>query len=151
YLAKIISAGHRAAICEQMEDPKQAKGIVKREVTRVVSRGTVTDDALLDPQSSNYLAALVTDKAQERVGLAWVDMSTGLFACAPLSPTQVADQLTRIAPAELLLSVDQREAMPTTWTLDRTITTRPAWAFGQKQAIELLARHFGTQTLDGFG
>src|SRR5215210_1688549 len=60
YLAKIIAAGHRAAICEQVEDPKQAKGIVKREVTRIVTPGTLTDDALLDPQTSNYLAALVS-------------------------------------------------------------------------------------------
>src|SRR6201990_1831806 len=59
YLAKIISAGHRAAICEQIEDPKQAKGIVKREVTRIVTPGTLTDDALLDPQASNFLAAIV--------------------------------------------------------------------------------------------
>src|SRR3954471_11359132 len=59
YLAKIIAAGHRAAICEQVEDPKQAKGLVKREVTRIVTPGTLTDDALLDPQSSNFLAAIV--------------------------------------------------------------------------------------------
>src|SRR3954463_13077154 len=66
YLAKIIAAGHRAAICEQMEDPKHAKGIVKREVTRIVTPGTLTDDALLDPQSSNYLAALIASSSLSR-------------------------------------------------------------------------------------
>src|SRR5690242_17928334 len=68
YLAKIIAAGHRAAICEQVEDPKHAKGIVKREVTRIVTPGTLTDDALLDPQASNYLAALMP--AVSRGGMA---------------------------------------------------------------------------------
>src|SRR5215471_14287102 len=63
YLAKIIAAGHRAAICEQVEDPKHAKGIVKREVTRIVTPGTLTDDALLDPQASNFLAAIAQPSA----------------------------------------------------------------------------------------
>ena len=63
YLAKIIAAGHRAAICEQVEDPKQAKGLVKREVTRIVTPGTLTDDALLDPQASNFLAAIAHPSA----------------------------------------------------------------------------------------
>src|SRR3954454_7704549 len=100
YLAKIIAAGHRAAICEQVEDPKQAKGIVKREVTRIVTPGTLTDDALLDPQASNYLAAIVApsskpsrasrfsdqptapDDSPALAGLAWVDVSTGRFHAA---------------------------------------------------------------------
>ena len=71
----------RVAICDQVEDPKQAKGLVKREVTRVVTPGTVTDDALLDPRESNYLAAVVPG---EPVGLAWVDLSTGRFLAADL-------------------------------------------------------------------
>src|SRR3954468_21551045 len=76
YLAKIVQAGLRAAICEQVEDPKQAKGIVRREVTRVVTAGTVTDDALLDPQQSNYLAAIspASDDVDAMVGLAWVEV-----------------------------------------------------------------------------
>ncbi|MCO6042944.1 DNA mismatch repair protein MutS [Aeoliella sp. ICT_H6.2] len=151
YLAKIISAGYRAAICEQMEDPKQAKGIVKRDITRVVSRGTVTDDSLLDPSQSNYLAALVLDKDAARVGLAWVDLSTGVFMAAQLAANETADQLARIAPTELVVSDDQREELPRIWTSERLVTTRPPWAFGQKQAMELLAKHFGTNTLEGFG
>src|SRR6476661_2894612 len=77
YLAKIIAAGHRAAICEQVEDPKQAKGLVKREVTRIVTPGTLTDDALLDPQASNYLAAIVSAGSgakPQAVGIAWIDV-----------------------------------------------------------------------------
>src|SRR5687767_1831227 len=76
YLRRLIAARLRAAVCEQMEDPKQAKGLVKRERTRIVTAGTLTDDALLDPRQSNYLAAIAPG---ETVGLAWVDLSTGRF------------------------------------------------------------------------
>ena len=107
YLAKIIAAGHRAAICEQVEDPKLAKGLVKREVTRIVTPGTLTDDALLDPQASNFLAAVAHPSAAAKsptppVGLAWVDVSTGRFFAAAFPAEQLADQLARIQPAELL-------------------------------------------------
>ncbi len=90
YLGKLIAAGLRAAVCEQVEDPKQAKGLVRRELTRVVSAGTITDDALLDPRSSNYLAAVVPGggpgkNSDDPAGIAWVDLSTGRFqaACVP--------------------------------------------------------------------
>src|SRR5262245_37005849 len=105
YLAKIIAAGHRAAICEQVEDPKKAKGLVKREVTRIVTPGTLTDDALLDPATSNFLAAIAhptvksaPKSANGPAGLAWIDLSTGRFFAASLAAEQLADQLARIAP-----------------------------------------------------
>jgi len=157
YLAKIISAGHRAAICEQVEDPKQAKGLVKREVTRIVTPGTLTDDALLDPQASNFLAAVAHPSASAGskgdgafAGLAWVDVSTGRFFAAALPPEQLADQLARIGPAECLVS-DESAPLPADWTAGIAITRRPAWAFGHASAVEALARHFGTRTLEGFG
>src|SRR4051812_6515960 len=173
YLAKIIAAGHRAAICEQVEDPKQAKGIVKREVTRIVTPGTLTDDALLDPHSSNYLAALVLSKNASKspisvwtgrlsdqsiapsqsglhAGLAWVDVSTGRFHAATFAADQIADQLARIHPAELVTS-DESDAFPKEWTNGTATTTRPNWTFGRTTAIETLTKHFGTRSLDGFG
>jgi DNA mismatch repair protein MutS len=154
YLAKIISAGHRAAICEQVEDPKQAKGLVKREVTRIVTPGTLTDDALLDPQASNYLAAIAlntaTAKTAQIAGLAWVDISTGRFYAAAFPFEQVADQLARIEPAELLIS-DDAATPPHEWTNHERLTRRPAWTFGRTTALETLTKHFGTQTLEGFG
>lgn len=79
YLAKIIRAGFRAAVCEQVEDPKTAKGIVKREVTRVVTPGTVTDDELLDPSECNYLSAVIAGEKELQFGIAWVELSTGRF------------------------------------------------------------------------
>jgi DNA mismatch repair protein MutS len=154
YLAKIISAGHRAAICEQLEDPKLAKGLVKRAVTRIVTPGTLTDDALLDPQASNFLAAVAltspSSKSPSLAGLAWVDVSTGRFYAAAFPVEQVADQLARIEPAELLIS-DDAAIPPGEWTNHETITRRPAWTFGHTTALDTLTKHFGTQTLEGFG
>jgi DNA mismatch repair protein MutS len=159
YLAKIISAGHRAAICEQVEDPRQAKGLVKREVTRIVTPGTLTDDALLDPQASNFLAAIALSAdrdpghkkpACQLAGLAWVDVSTGRFYAAAFTVEQLADQLARIEPAELLVS-DDATMPPREWTNHETVTRRPAWTFGRTTALETLTKHFGTQSLAGFG
>ena len=77
YLYKLIHAGYRASICDQVEDPKKAKGMVKREVTRVVTPGTLTDDALLDPHENNFLASIYFGKSN--IGLAWLELSTGRF------------------------------------------------------------------------
>jgi DNA mismatch repair protein MutS len=155
YLAKIIAAGHRAAICEQVEDPKLAKGLVKREVTRIVTPGTLTDDALLKPHASNYLAAIVGPNGEPRActpttGIAWVDVSTGRFYAASLPHSQLADQLSRVQPAELLVSDDAPP--PSQEAVERTsVTRRPAWTFGHKAAVEALSKHFGTRGLEGFG
>jgi DNA mismatch repair protein MutS len=160
YLAKIIAAGHRAAVCEQVEDPKLAKGLVKREVTRIVTPGTLTDDALLDPQASNFLAAVAWPSAGMKpaapaeagptVGVAWVDISTGRFCAAAFPAEQLADQLARIQPAELLVS-DDAAALAGDWMNGASLTRRPAWTFGRTAAVESLAKHFGTHSLEGFG
>ncbi|HEX3448896.1 MAG TPA: DNA mismatch repair protein MutS, partial [Isosphaeraceae bacterium] len=78
YLAKIVQAGLRAAVCEQVEDSREAKGLVKRDVVRIVTPGTLTDDELLDPRTANYLAAIV--EVGGKLGLAWVELSTGQFS-----------------------------------------------------------------------
>src|SRR3954470_6263052 len=154
YLAKIIAAGHRAAICEQVEDAKQAKGLVKREVTRIVTPGTLTDDALLDPQASNFLAAIAPPSGSKAdtmlAGIAWVDVSTGRFHAAAFPAEQGADQLARIHPSELLTS-DDSQPLPASWTNGASLTRRPAWAFGRTMAVEMLTKHFGTHSLQGFG
>ncbi len=147
YVGKLITAGYRAAVCEQVEDPRKAKGLVKREVTRVVSPGTVTDDALLDPHESNYLAAVAPG---EPVGLAWVDLSTGRFVAAGVPGAHLADQLARIAPAECLVA-DDAPPLPQRGTGGMMVTKRPAWSFGLTEARQALAKHFGTATLEGFG
>ncbi|QDS97718.1 DNA mismatch repair protein MutS [Adhaeretor mobilis] len=152
YLAKIIAAGMRAAVCEQVEDPKEAKGIVRRDVTRIVSRGTVTDDTLLDPQSSNFLLAIAPYESSDRsaCGLAWIDVSTGRFEATSVDPSRLGDELARIAPVELLVRED-RPPLPVEWSERRVVTSRPPWAFGQQAAKAALDKHFGPHALEGFG
>ena len=116
YLARLIAVGMRVAICDQVEDAKLAQGLVKRAVTRVVTPGTLTDDALLDPRENNYLAAVVIEQGRSKggsrpasamAGLAWVELSTGRFIAAQVPLTRLADELARISPAECLLSDDE--------------------------------------------
>src|SRR5688500_18395578 len=150
YLAKLIGGGFRAAVCEQVEDPKLAKGLVKREVTRIVTPGTLTDDALLDPQASNFLAAVAQVAGQPLAGLAWIDVSTGRFCAAAFPAEQLADHLARVGPAELLVS-DEAARLPDQLLERISLTRRPAWTFGHTAAIGALAKHFGTRSLEGFG
>jgi DNA mismatch repair protein MutS len=164
YLGKLIAAGFRVAVCEQVEDPRQAKGLVKREVTRVVSPGTLTDDALLDPRASNYLAAVAMPSTKQngndRAGLAWAELSTGRFFAATVPQSRLADELARIGPAECLVDEDvvrqegaaAVESLPSlAFPASTMLTRRPAWAFSLDSAMGLLTRHFQTASLDGFG
>ncbi len=146
YLAKLIAAGFRAAVCEQVEDPKKAKGLVRREVTRIVTPGTVTDEALLDPRQSNYLAAVAPG---DPAGVAWVELSTGRFVAAGFPAARVPDQLARIAPAECLL-IEDADPLPAALDEGMMVTRRPAWAFSHQTARESLAKHLGTAGLEGF-
>jgi DNA mismatch repair protein MutS len=151
YLAKLIAAGHRAAVCEQVEDPKKAVGIVRREITRVVTPGTLTDDALLDPRASNYLAAVAlpgTNNGDGSLGIAWAELSTGRFFAATVDSAKLDDELARIGPAEVLFSDDADVERNGRAML---CTCRPAWAFGLDNAVKTLTKHFGTATLEGFG
>jgi len=152
YLGKIITAGHRAAVCEQIEDPKLAKGLVKREITRVVTPGTLTDDALLDPRESNFLAAVVSGgKHREgEVGIAWAELSTGRFSAATFRREQLADQLARIGPSECLIDEDN-DPLPDHVRETIVTTRRPAWAFSYETATAGLSKHFGAHSLEGFG
>src|SRR5271168_2336075 len=106
YLRKMIAAGHKVAICEQMENPAEAKGLIKREVVRLMTPGTLTDDPLLESGADNFLAAVafsVTRADGYRAGLAWVELSTG--ACVGMTGTeaQVLDEIARLRPVEILI------------------------------------------------
>ncbi len=151
YLQKLIEAGLRVAICEQVEDPKFAKGLVRREVTRIVTPGTLVDEGLLDPRKCNFLASVWPDK--QGLGLAWLELSTGRFVAAQIEPQSLADELARIEPAECLVpdqalppaivaALAEREGMLT--------SSRPAWSFARADCRRLLLTHFGTATFDGF-
>lgn len=155
YLRKLIAAGFRAAVCEQVEDPRQAKGLVRREITRIVSAGTLTDDQLLDPRETNWLAAISFGRPTKQqpepvVGVAWAELSSGRFEAGVFPLERLEDELTRIAPAEVLLREDDPRA-----TLDNSspwpINYRPAWTFALDEAQRTLASRFGVKSLDGFG
>jgi DNA mismatch repair protein MutS len=107
YLSRLIRKGFKVAICEQMEDPAEAKkrgskSVVRRDVVRVVTPGTITEDELLDARAHNYLAALA--EAGGELGLAWLDISTGAFFAQPVAPEGLAATLARLAPGELVLA-----------------------------------------------
>ena len=158
YLNKLIRAGYRAAVCEQVEDPKQAKGLVRREITRVVSAGTLTDDGLLDPREANYLAAvcLVHDKRagkhgeEAKVGIAWAELSSGRFEAGTFPRSRLEDELARIGPAEVIYREDDARLSPDT-TAPWAWTARPAWSFAEDASHETLCKHFGVHNLEGFG
>src|SRR5579884_2108923 len=140
YLGKLLQAGHRVAICEQMEDPAQVKGRpVRREVVRVVTPGTLTEDNLLDPHQANYLAAVTfpgRSASHRLAGLAWVELSTGLFQAADVPCERLLDELGRLAPSECLCA-EAHQAGETGVLLQRlqevmpqlTVTGRPDWNF----------------------
>jgi DNA mismatch repair protein MutS len=152
YLAKLIRHGYRVAVCDQVEDPREAKGIVRREVTRVVTAGTLTDDALLDPLQTNLLVALYSAKpghTDSQVGVAWTELSTGRFEAAVFSAKQIPDELARLEPAEVLLRDDDSLLSP--GNDDWTLSLRPAWQFSPKEAERQLLDHFGVKSLEGMG
>ena len=158
YLQKLIKAGYRAAVCEQVEDPKQAKGLVKREITRVVSAGTLTDDGLLDPREANYLAAvyLMHDRKAEKenreqmVGIAWAELSSGRFEAGTFPKSRIEDELERIGPAEVIYREDDARFSPDT-SAPWSWTSRPAWSFAEDAATEVLCKQFSVHNLEGYG
>ena len=157
YLHKLIQTGQRVAICDQVEDPALAKGLVRRDVTRVVTPGTITEDNLLDPRTANFLAALHADK--DVVGLAWLELSTGQFQATDVAWESLAEELARLQPAETLIAErlathdraceDQRSRALA--LLASRATARPDWNFEPDSARACLHRHFGVSTLEGFG
>lgn len=144
YLAKLIRAGRTAAICDQMEDPKLVKKgqVVRREITRIVTPGTVTEDGLLDENVNTYIAAVAG------LGLALLDLSTGEFSVEPfVSSDKLDDALMRYRPAEIVRpKPDDPDVVPPPQT-----TFADAWTFSLDAAREELLRHFNVTALDGFG
>jgi DNA mismatch repair protein MutS len=159
YLARLIAKGYKVAICEQMEDPATAKGLVDRQVVRVVTPGTVLEGSLLDERANNYLAALAfapeaparraggTTAERPAVGIAYVDVSTGEFAAAEVSAAQLAAELARLRPAELLLA----EGVEAPASMETPVTRLEPYWFDPEEAERLLREHFQVASLEAFG
>ena len=155
YIAKLIRRGYRVAICDQMEDPRFAKQLVKREVTRVVTPGTVIDAQILEPRENNYLAAVAETKGA--IGLAFADLSTGDFRvtefAGPEARTRMGDELDRMRPRELLLTTPpgERGSPAPDPSAVCTETRLDDWVFHEDYGVRLLREHFGVSTLEGYG
>jgi DNA mismatch repair protein MutS len=152
YLGVLLRAGHRVAVCEQLEEAGPGKKLIRREVNRIVTPGTVTEDELLDPRRPNHLVALTRSK-QGIYGLAWADLSTGSFSAADLAENQLPDELARLAAVECLLPDDLAELLKLALggNPPKAVTPRPAWTFDPTTALAALKRHFQVATLTGFG
>jgi DNA mismatch repair protein MutS len=160
YLARLIRNGFRVAICEQVEDPKLAKGLVKREVIRVVTPGTVLDDRILEAKENNFIAGLSQSESGEVIGLALLDVSTGEFMISEFRGFQriqkLRDELERIEPKEIVVPADGKERIlyPHTPIPQRgtiCVTDYPVRAFRYENAERALREHFKTASLAGFG
>ena len=145
YIAKLIKAGRRVAICDQTSEPQPGK-IVSRDITQIISAGTVSELNLLDSKRANYLGAVYTDN--DGFGFAYADLTTGEFRLTQLQDRQaVLDQLARVAPSELLISAEQKETLG---EIDRAIEY-DSYAFLPEHASFTLCEHFQVKSLDGFG
>ncbi len=153
YIAKLINKGYKVAICEQVEDPKQAKGIVRRDVIRVVSPGTVMEASMLDEKGNNYVAAV--KHAPNGYGLAIADISTGQFQVTEVagdrSMDKLLDELARIKPAEILLAADDPAWVRLKTATGALLTEVSAKIYTPKVAQQTLQNHFGVAALSGFG
>ena len=153
YLERLIRAGFKVAICEQMEDPAEAKkrgakSVVKREVVRIVTPGTLTEESLLDARRNNYLAAVA--KVGEALAVAWVDITTGSFQTELTTPGDLGPVLARLEPGEILIARPLAEAPALAgWRARLTVLEQPS--FDSIAAGNRLERQFGVKTLDAFG
>ncbi|MBP6287620.1 MAG: DNA mismatch repair protein MutS [Ferruginibacter sp.] len=149
YLHKLVKAGYRVAICDQLEDPKLAKGIVKRGVTELVTPGVATSDKLLEHSSNNFLAALHFE--EDRTGIAFLDISTGEFFVAE-GDKEYADKLLQsLKPAEVIFQRNQQRYFKENFGTKFFTYTLEEWIFAEAYATESLLKHFGTHSLKGFG
>src|SRR6516165_5963524 len=145
YIAKLIKAGRRVAICDQTSEPQPGK-IVSRDITQIVSAGTVSDLDLLEAKRANYVGAVYADSGI--FGFAYADLSTGEFRITQLENRQsLLDQLARVSPAELLISSEQKEQIG---QIDQALEY-DSYAFLPEQAVFTLCEHFKVKSLDGFG
>jgi len=145
YLVKLVRQGESAVICEQVGDPATSKGLVERKVTRIITPGTLTDEALLEERQESLLAAV--HAIDELIGIATLDLASGRFTLSEVQGLALFNsEMERLRPAELLVSEDSRVGLPKI-----TVRRQPPWYFEVDTARRLLTQQFGTRDLSGFG
>jgi DNA mismatch repair protein MutS len=153
YIARLVRAGHKVAICEQVENPKEAKGLVKRKVVEVITPGTVTSEVLLEEKENNYLAAIIAE--DDRWGVARADLSTGEFTVTEVAAQELFEELAKTAPSEILFPRDSlsdpvvariRQVVPGV-----ALTDLDEWLFLHESGCSILKDHFKVTSLEGFG
>jgi DNA mismatch repair protein MutS len=157
YIARLLKKGFKLVLCEQVEDPRTAGKLVRREVTRVFTPGTVVEETLLEPKDHNYLGSLVQDS--EGIGVAFLDLSTSDFVAAefrgPEAWERAVDEVSLFSPRELVLPEegveDRRSRLAREWSDRWVCSPLPGWVFNGDYAQRLLLEHFGVASLDGFG
>lgn len=149
YLPKLVRAGQRVAICDQLEDPKRTKKIVKRGVTELVTPGVTMTDGVLEEKSNNFLGALYLQ--QNALGFAYLDISTGEFQWAQASIAEISTLLQQLEVKELLVAKPQRKAIAALLGESLPYFMLEDWVFQPEYAAEKLQHHFGVKTLKGFG
>ena len=149
YLPKLVRAGQRVAICDQLEDPKSVKGIVKRGVTELVTPGVSYNDNVLDVKHNNYLASVQIGK--KVAGIAFLDISTGEFLCAEGSISYVDKLIQSFNPSEIIYCKKQKAQFEETFGRDHHVYRLDDWVYQFDFGFEKLTQHFGTTTLKGFG
>ena len=149
YLHKLVKAGYRVAICDQLEDPKQAKGIVKRGVTELVTPGTAINDRLLEHNSNNFLASL--HFTESTTGIAFLDISTGEFFVAEGDKEYIDKLLQGLQPAEVIFQRRYQKQFKENFGNKFFTYALDDWIFAEAYATESLLKHFGTHSLKGFG
>ncbi len=152
YLAKLLKAGKKVVVCEQMEDPKLAKGIVKRDVVEIITPGTVTIEGVIEGAQSNYLASL--SEEEDRMGLSVLDLTTGEFKLDQGEKANVLERLSVLSPSEIIISDSWSDEKIKNLKLsagETTLTTLDGWKFDHDFASQLLFEHFKVNSLEGFG
>jgi DNA mismatch repair protein MutS len=151
YLPKLIQSGNKVAICEQVEDPKLAKTVVKREVIEIVTPGTALSEKLLEGKNNNFLASVVVDG--QKAGISYCDISTGEFYVSEVSLERMLDYFRQISPREILVNVHEYEQLRQLFDkrVNAILTKMDEWIFHKSYAYESLIQHFRTPNLKGYG
>ena len=156
YIAKLVKKGFKVAVCDQVEDPADAKGIVRREITDIITPGITYSDKVLDDRHNNYLCAVAILKEGRTLlaGVAFIDVTTAEFRIASLHPEELKDFILSLHPSEVLISSAEKERsqlLKKALSTETLVTELDSWMFSEDQAQEVLSRQFKTHSLKGFG